>query len=55
LTGQKWRSELTWEVCFAINEVAKRIVGKDVESIFNDMGAFWEFCAYSQTDPARKC
>ncbi|KAK1924728.1 putative mandelate racemase/muconate lactonizing enzyme [Papiliotrema laurentii] len=30
-------------VCYAINEVAKRIVGKEVESIFADMGAFWDF------------
>lgn len=31
------------QVCFAITEIAKRIVGMDVESIFADMGAFWHF------------
>lgn len=30
-------------VCFAINEVAKRIVGMEVEPIFADMGKFWSF------------
>ncbi|WOO81042.1 L-galactonate dehydratase [Vanrija pseudolonga] len=30
-------------VCFAINEIAKRIVGKDADEIFADMGAFWNF------------
>jgi L-fuconate dehydratase len=30
-------------VCFAANEVAKRIVGMDVEEIFADMGAFYSF------------
>ncbi|ORX39717.1 putative mandelate racemase/muconate lactonizing enzyme [Kockovaella imperatae] len=29
--------------CFAIEQVAKRIVGMDVETIFGDMGAFFEF------------
>jgi L-fuconate dehydratase len=31
------------QVCYAIEQVAQRIVGKEVESIFADMGAFWEF------------
>ena len=31
------------QVCYAINQVATRIVGMDVESIFADMGAFWNF------------
>jgi len=30
-------------VCYAIKEVANRIVGKDVEDIFADMGAFYNF------------
>lgn len=30
-------------VAYAINEVAKRIVGKDVEEIFADMGSFYDF------------
>lgn len=30
-------------VCYAVEEVAKRIVGKKVEDMFADMGAFWEF------------
>lgn len=28
---------------YAIEEVAKRIIGMDVEAMFADMGAFWEF------------
>ena len=34
------------QVCYAVTEVAKRVVGKDVESIFADMGAFWDFRKY---------
>jgi hypothetical protein len=34
-------------VCFAINEVAKRIIGMDVDSIFADMGAFFNFRKHS--------
>ncbi|GFZ46285.1 L-galactonate dehydratase [Saitozyma sp. JCM 24511] len=30
-------------VCFAITEVAKRIVGMEIDSIFADMGAFFSF------------
>lgn len=30
-------------VCYAIEQVAQRIVGKDVEEFFSDMGAFWDF------------
>lgn len=30
-------------VIYAIKEVANRIVGMDVESIFADIGAFWTF------------
>jgi hypothetical protein len=30
-------------VVYAIEEVAKRIIGMDVEAMFADMGAFWEF------------
>lgn len=33
-------------VCFAINEVAKRIVGMDAEEIFADMGKFFDFREY---------
>jgi L-fuconate dehydratase len=32
------------QVVYAIEEVAKRIIGMDVEKMFSDMGAFWEFC-----------
>lgn len=35
-------------VCFAINEIAKRIVGKDADEIFADMGAFWNFREWSE-------
>lgn len=31
-------------VCFAIEQVAKRIVGMDLAPIFSDMGKFWDFC-----------
>ena len=31
---------------YAIEEVAKRIIGMDVEAMFADMGAFWEFRKY---------
>jgi hypothetical protein len=34
-------------VVYAIEEVAKRIIGMDVEAMFADMGAFWEFRTYS--------
>lgn len=33
-------------VCFAIEEISKRIVGMDAEEIFADMGAFWNFREY---------
>lgn len=31
-------------VCFAIEQIAKRIVGLDLAPIFADMGKFWDFC-----------
>lgn len=30
-------------VMYAIKEVANRIVGMEVETIFGDIGAFWTF------------
>jgi len=30
-------------VCFAISEVAKRLIGKETEELFGDMGKAWEF------------
>ncbi|RXK35281.1 mandelate racemase/muconate lactonizing enzyme [Tremella mesenterica] len=30
-------------VCYAIEQVAKRVVGMDIEGIFADMGTFWNF------------
>lgn len=30
-------------VCFAIKEIAKRIIGMDAENIFADMGKFFNF------------
>lgn len=36
------------QVCYAINEVANRIVGMDVETIFADMGAFWNLRTFSR-------
>ncbi|WVR05016.1 hypothetical protein IAU60_002028 [Kwoniella sp. DSM 27419] len=30
-------------VCYAIEQIANRIVGKDLDSIFGDMGAFFDF------------
>jgi len=38
----------TPQVCAAIQEVAKRLVGKDTESLFADMGKTWE---YMMADP----
>ncbi len=36
-------------VCSAIQELAKRLVGKDVEEIFANMGKTWDYlCADSQ-------
>lgn len=29
---------------YAIEAVANRIVGMEVETIFGDIGAFWTFC-----------
>ncbi|KAK8869975.1 hypothetical protein IAR55_000545 [Kwoniella newhampshirensis] len=30
-------------VCFAIEQIANRIIGMEVDTIFGDMGAFWDF------------
>ena len=36
-------------VCSAIQELAKRLIGKDVEEIFANMGKTWDYlCADSQ-------
>ena len=34
---------LTTQVCNAIGEVAKRLVGKDAEELFSDMGRTWDY------------
>jgi L-fuconate dehydratase len=31
------------QVCFAIDQVAKRLVGKDAEELFGDMGKTWDW------------
>ena len=36
------------QVCMAIKEVANRLVGKDAESLFADMGKTWD---YMTADP----
>lgn len=33
-------------VCYAIEQIAKRVVGKDAEEIFADMGKFFNFREY---------
>ena len=38
-------------VCNAIAHIASRVVGKHVEELFAEMGAFWNFCK-SEPDPA---
>lgn len=30
-------------VCIAIKEVANRLIGKDTETLFADMGKTWDF------------
>jgi hypothetical protein len=36
------------QVCIAIKEVANRLVGKDAEALFADMGKTWD---YMMADP----
>lgn len=31
------------QVCSAIREVASRLVGKDTEELFSDMGKAWDY------------
>ena len=39
-----WRQYLSdVQVCAAIKEVANRLVGKEVESLFANMGKTWEY------------
>ena len=32
-----------FQVCMAIKEVASRLIGKDTEELFSDMGKTWDW------------